>query len=299
MSRRMPITPIARPSGSRRAEAFRLVGMTSPLALRGFRTTFRMTPRSTTSRSAAVNSRVSSGLMKRESDCSISSSGRKPRSAETASLACRIFPSRMERKTWSGGLLIKLSAESFELTSSRMSRRMPITPITLPSGSRRAEGVQARGDDLAARTARVQDHVPHDTPFNHFAQRRRELPRFIGGDEARERLLEHLILTKPEQLGNRIVRLQDLAFEVGDEHGVRAVGDDDVGIHRTVRFEVPAVTFDRGRLRTEFLPSSHSKPPSRPSAPCKSNWDSKRALETSAESSLSTLKLIDYIECCY
>ena len=38
----------------------------------------RVTPRSTTSRSAAVNSRFSSGLMKRESDCSTSSSGRKP-----------------------------------------------------------------------------------------------------------------------------------------------------------------------------------------------------------------------------
>src|SRR2546429_3769435 len=49
-SRRMPITPIARPSESRRAEAFRLVGMTSPRALRGFRTTLRVTPRSTTSR---------------------------------------------------------------------------------------------------------------------------------------------------------------------------------------------------------------------------------------------------------
>src|SRR3989454_11392000 len=92
------------------------------------------------------------------------------------------------------------------------------------------------------------------------------------------------------QLGNRIVRLQDLAFEVGDEHGVRGVGDDDVGIQRTVRFEVPAATLHPGRLRTEFLPSSHSEPPSRPPAPCKSNWDSKRALETSAESSLSTLK---------
>src|SRR6266852_5235358 len=140
-----------------------------------------------------------------------------------------------------------------------MSRRMPITPIARPSGSRRAEAFRLVG------------------MTSPLAQRRRELPRFIGGDEARERLLEHLILAKPEQLGNRIVRLQDLAFEVGDEHGVRGVGDDDVGIQRTVRFEVPAVTFDRGRLRTEFLPSSHSKPPSRPPAPCKSNWDSKRA----------------------
>src|SRR2546428_786592 len=45
-------------------------------------------------------------------------------------------------------------------------------------------GVEARGDDLAARTARIQDHVPHDTAFDHFAQCRRELPRFLGTDEA-------------------------------------------------------------------------------------------------------------------
>src|SRR3989454_211832 len=110
MSRKMPMAPITLPSGSRRAEALRVVGITSPLALRGLRRAFRVTPRATTSRSAAVNSRVSSGLMKRESDCSRTSSGRKPRRADTASLACRIFPSRSETNTGSGALAIKLSA---------------------------------------------------------------------------------------------------------------------------------------------------------------------------------------------
>src|SRR5213595_1872310 len=60
MSRRMPIAPMTLPSASRRAEALRVVGITSPLALRGLRRALRVTPRSTTSRSAAVNSRVSS-----------------------------------------------------------------------------------------------------------------------------------------------------------------------------------------------------------------------------------------------
>src|SRR2546422_4216714 len=141
MSRRMPITPIARPSAARRAEAFRLVGMTSPLALRGFRTTFRMTPRSTTSRSAA-----------------------------------------------------------------------------------------------------------------------------LGADEARQRLLEHLILAKPEELGIRIVGLQDLAFEVGDEHRVRGVGNDDVGIQRAVRLDALAVTLDQARLHTESKRSSHVGSPHGPPA---------------------------------
>ena len=47
-----------------------MVGITSPVAARGFSRALRVTPRSTTSRSAAVNSRVSSALMKRDSDCS-------------------------------------------------------------------------------------------------------------------------------------------------------------------------------------------------------------------------------------
>src|SRR5919201_986172 len=70
MSRRMPMPPITLPSGLRSADALRVVGITSPLALRGLSRALRVTPRSTTSRSAARNSRVSSGEMIRESDCS-------------------------------------------------------------------------------------------------------------------------------------------------------------------------------------------------------------------------------------
>ena len=87
-----------------------MVGITSPEALRGLRRALRVTPRSTTSRRAAVNSRVSSALMKRESDCSSTSSWRKPSSCETASLAWRILPSRSETNTGSGAFLIRLSA---------------------------------------------------------------------------------------------------------------------------------------------------------------------------------------------
>src|SRR2546425_10494731 len=112
MSRRMPMAPITLPSGSRSAEALRVVGITSPRALRGVSRVLRVTLPSRTSRSAAVNSRVSSALMKRDSDCSRSSSGRKPSSADTASLACRIFPSRSDTNTGSGALAIMMSASS-------------------------------------------------------------------------------------------------------------------------------------------------------------------------------------------
>src|SRR5206468_6720320 len=62
-------------------------------------------------------------------------------------------------------------------------------------------GVEARRDDLAARTARVQDDVPHDTSLDHFPQRRPEFPSFLRTDEARQGLLQYFILTEPEQLG--------------------------------------------------------------------------------------------------
>src|SRR5213594_2546634 len=145
ISRRMPIAPITRPSRSRRLLALRVVGMTSPLALRGFRRTLRVTPRSTTSRRAATNSWVSWGEMNRDSDCSISSSGRNPSSSEQASLTWRILPSRSETNTGSGAFLIRLSAYARALSSSRMSRRMPIAPIALPSASRRALALRVVG----------------------------------------------------------------------------------------------------------------------------------------------------------
>ena len=110
MSRRMPMAPITSLSELRRAEAFSVVGIISPDALRGLRTAFRVTPCSTTSSSASMKSLVSSGEMIRERDCSISSAGRKPSSSKTASFACKIFPSRSETNTGSGALAMMISA---------------------------------------------------------------------------------------------------------------------------------------------------------------------------------------------
>src|SRR6266478_256272 len=305
MSRRMPMAPITLPSGSRSAEALSVVGMTSPLALRGLSRAFRVTPRSTTSRNAAVNSRVSSALMKRDSDCSSTSSVRNPSSVETASLACRILPSRSETNTGSGAFLIKLSAYARALSNSRMSRRMPMAPIILPPGSRSAEalrlaemtsplalrglsrafrvtprsttsrraarnsrvsagemiresdcsisssgrnpskaktaslacrilpsrsetntgsgavliaqrrGVERRRDDLPAGAAGVEPRVPRDPALHDLAQGGGEFPGFLRADEAGQRLLQHLVRSKPEQSGDGVVGLQDLALEVG------------------------------------------------------------------------------------
>src|SRR5262245_47366923 len=162
MSRRMPIAPITRPWGSRRADALSVVGIESPEADRGLRRASRVTPLATTSRSAAVNSRVSSGLINRESDCSITSSGRKPSNSDTASLAWRILPSRSETNTGSGANLMRLSAYARALSSSRISRRMPMAPITRPSGARRAEAFRVVGmiSPLALRGLSRASRVP-------------------------------------------------------------------------------------------------------------------------------------------
>ena len=139
------MAPVTRPSLSRSADALSMVGITSPDALRGFSRTFRVTPRSTISRSAATNSPASRELMNRDTDCSTTSSSRKPRRSETASLVCKIFPSRFVTNTGSGAFLIRLSAYRRASSSSRISRRIPMTPITLPDASRSADALSVVG----------------------------------------------------------------------------------------------------------------------------------------------------------
>lgn len=132
------MAPMTRPSASRSAEALRLVGMTSPLAVR---VQLDVADRafSTTSRRAAVNWRVSSALMKRETDCSTTSSvcgnreaGRN-RIVGEGDLAFEVGDEHRVRSVFN-----KAGGEGAHLVrSSRMSRRMPMAPITWPSGSRR------------------------------------------------------------------------------------------------------------------------------------------------------------------
>src|SRR5258706_84632 len=91
-------------------------------------------------------------------------------------------------------------------------------------------GVESRGDALPARAPRVEPGVAGDTPLHDLPQRRRELPRLFGTDEARQRLLEELVRTETEERGNRVVGLQDLPLKVGNEHRVRRVLDQALGV---------------------------------------------------------------------
>src|SRR5207249_11437977 len=51
-----------------------------------------------------------------------------------------------------------------------------------------------------------------------------------GADEARERLFEHFVLAEAEELGNGVVGLEDLPFEIGDEDRVGGVLDEALGV---------------------------------------------------------------------
>src|SRR5947199_269954 len=127
----------------------------------------------------------------------------------------------------------------------------------LAVGVAQGRGVEGGGDDLAAGAAWVEAGVAGDAARDDLAEGGGELAGLLGTDEARQRLLEQLVLPEPEELGNRIVGLKNLAFEVGNEHRVRGVGDDDVRIQRAAPSAAPAVIPDHARLRIESRPSSH------------------------------------------
>src|SRR5438552_765539 len=86
-------------------------------------------------------------------------------------------------------------------------------------------GVEGRGDDLPTGAAGVQVRVAGDAALDDLAQGRGELACLLGADEAGQRLFEQLVRAEAEQRGDRVVGLEDLALEVGDEHGVRRILD--------------------------------------------------------------------------
>ncbi len=92
-------------------------------------------------------------------------------------------------------------------------------PVHIAEG----RGVEAGGNDFARRRARMQHGVARHAVLDNLAKGGGELAGFLRTDEPGQRLLEHLVLPKTQQLGNRIVGLEDFAFQVGDEHRVRGI----------------------------------------------------------------------------
>ncbi len=230
MSRSTPIAPITLPSESRSAEAFSDVGITSPVAERGLSTASRVTPRSTTSFRAAVNSRVSSSLMKRDSDCSTTSSRRKPEQGGDGVVGLEDLALQVRDEHRVGRVLDQALRVGARLVQLAHVAEDPDRADHLALGVAQGRGVQRRRDHLARRRARVEDRVARDAVLDHLVQRGGELARLLLADEARQRLLEHLVAAEAQQLRDRVVGLQDLALQVGHEHRVGRVGDDDVGV---------------------------------------------------------------------
>src|SRR5207237_9050444 len=113
--------------------------------------------------------------------------------------------------------------------------------------------------DFSGGAPRVQARIPSDASGPHLTKRGHELPGLVDADEAGQRLLEDFVLAEPQERVNGVVRLEDLALEVGDEHRVRSIGDDEVSvetIHREDLF--------RRRTFGRTDPASTARPTRRP-----------------------------------
>src|SRR2546425_3862291 len=95
------------------------------------------------------------------------------------------------------------------------------SPVRITQG----RGIECRRDNFARGAARIEAGIACHSSLDNFAQGSKEFTGFFGTDEARERLLQHLVWTKTQQLVDGIVRLQNLAFQVRDKHRVRRVLD--------------------------------------------------------------------------
>jgi len=100
----------------------------------------------------------------------------------------------------------------------------------LALGSPEGGGVESGGDHLAGGAAGIEADVASDAAVDDLAQGDHQFVRFGQADEARQRLLQDLVLAESEQLGDGIVGLEDFALQVGDEDGVRGVLDQAFGV---------------------------------------------------------------------
>src|SRR5437016_5497395 len=149
---------------------------------------------------------------------------------------------------------------------------MPIAPITVPSESRNAEAFSVVGmiSPEALRGFRRAFRVTPRAPTSR--KRGHEPSGLVQADEAGQRLLEDFVLAEPQELGDRLVGDEDLALEVGNEHRVRSIGDDEVSVeilHREDLFR--RFTFGRtdpaSTARPTRRPSTSSAIPKRPKRP--------------------------------
>ena len=118
----------------------------------------------------------------------------------------------------------------------------------------------------------METDVASDAALDDLAEGAHQLARLVQSDEAGQRLLEHFVLVEPQEVGDGLVGKEDFALEVGDEHRVRRIGDDEVGVeilHREDLFR--RFTFGRAdpawTARPTLRPSTSSAIPKRPKRP--------------------------------
>src|SRR5712691_2234834 len=111
-----------------------------------------------------------------------------------------------------------------------MSRRMPMAPVTRPPESRSADALSIVGNDLSRCAPWVEPHVSRHSSFDDLSQRHHELAGLTWAHEARQRLLDDLVFTKPQKLGHRVVGLEDLSLEVTDKDWIRRILDQALGV---------------------------------------------------------------------
>ena len=95
--------------------------------------------------------------------------------------------------------------------------------------------VERRRNHLARRATRLEPDVAGDVPLHDLAEGHHELPRLVLTEEPGDGLLENLVAAQTKQAGDGVVRLEDLALQIADEHRIRSIRDDDVRRERRSR----------------------------------------------------------------
>src|SRR5919197_2824574 len=62
--------------------------------------------------------------------------------------------------------------------------------------------------------------------LDHLAKRGHEVTRFLDGDDPGQRLLNQFVGSETQQVEYGVVRLKNLAVEIGDKHGIGRILDE-------------------------------------------------------------------------
>src|SRR4029077_3957470 len=84
----------------------------------------------------------------------------------------------------------------------------------LPVRVSKSRCVKTCRNDLARSAARIQTRISRHAAFDNLPERGGEFASLLRADEPRERLFDQFIRLEAEELGNRIVCLEDFALQV-------------------------------------------------------------------------------------